>query len=620
MVLSVQEQRIVPIIITVLLLVLIAFLCGNAGIEEIISFQILSGEDMQTISLWEQEKGRYYVFLPSYAKPENVKIILHTGCPVTLDHIKLENGMRCTHFSEGKAYPFSYIFLGKIRQGELIFLRSAGLATMYIETNSGGMSYIHSQKGNEESGKMTLYLPDGTVAHSGDLNTIQGRGNYTWKASEKKPYSIQLAEAADLLNLGSAQKWVLLANAGDPSHMRNKIIYDYADCVGMQYVPESDWVDLYLNGEYAGLYLLSERNEVHPNRVAIRENGSFLVSAELSDRISKQGYPYVATEAEQYLRIHYPENLTVAQLQEMDAIWQSVENAILAENDIDPFSGKTWMDQIDLDSWVQKYLIEEIFGNYDACHISQFFYCDGNDEKRKICAGPVWDYDNAMGSELAWQLQSANVLYANRYYVADGITTPWFHALYQKDLFYKRVVELYRNDFLPLLNGFLHEHIAACSKRIADAVTLDQIRWGSKIEDICEVTESLQIYMKKRTAFLNRIWIAQEPYFIVKADNEQGGIYAYYAIFPGETLLDLPVLKNTGTMNFLGWCNVATGEPFSSEEPVRQDMSIYARWQNRPLFWLRRLVETVPLPVLCLLFLVLLYVDRKRTQTIVSSI
>ena len=563
---------------TAILLLLVIDLCVISAESEILSFRISSGTDEQSITLWNNDAGQNYVFLPSYAKLEDVRIALHTNTPVSIDGVQLKENMVCARFAEGIPYRFSYAVWGRSKQEEIIFLRSDNVAAMYIETQSGNMDYVHAEKGNKESGALTLYLPDGRLAYTGEIVSIQGRGNSSWTGYQKKPYSIKLAEPGNLLNLGSAQNWIFLANSYDPSHMRNKVIFDFADRLGVPYVPGSNWADLYLNGQYAGLYLLCERNEVHPNRVNIGEDGSFLVSMEYSKRLIEQNDPHIATDAAQFLRIHYPENPTADQLQKLDHIWQSLENAILAEDDVDPVTGKTWMEQIDLDSWVKKYLLEEVFDNYDACFISQFFYCGGNGETGKIHAGPVWDYDNTMGLDRPPILP--NIFRANRYVVMDGFDTPWFHGLYQKRIFYERMVEIYEKDFLPLLNEFLYGYIEECSSQIAKAAEMDRQRWNIKEATFDEHAEYLQQFMKKRIAFLDRIWLEKSPYHMVTVEVTDGGYLQHYAFFPWEPLTGLSVLEKMGAGEFLGWYDADTGVPYCLSLPICEDTAIYAKWRS----------------------------------------
>lgn len=598
-------------LMTVLMLIVV-FLGMVSLEEEILSFQVASKDSVQSVSVWEDKKGRFHVFLPSYAKLEDIRVDLHRDGPVSINGRKLTEGMTCIPFSEEKIYQISYTAWGRQRSKEIVFLRSENIAAMYISTQSGSMDFIHKEKGNQESGCLALYLPDGTLAYSGEISSIQGHGNSTWTGYEKKPYSIHLTETADLLGLGSAQNWILLANARDPSQMRNKVIYDFAEQVGMQYTPGSDWVDLYVNGEYAGLYLLSERNEVHPERVDISAEGSFLVSMEMQKRIMAQNYPYISTASNQYLRVHYPDDPTPSQLKRMEETWQSLENAILAQDGTDPRTEKSWQEPIDMDSWVKKYLLEEIFGNADACYLSQFFYCNG---EGKLYAGPAWDYDLSMGLKSVWQLTAPNGLYANRPAAKEGYATPWFHSLCKKDAFHQRMVELYRKDYLPLLNGFLNEHIQTCSGRIARAFALNQIRWGLEQTDIRKEAEYLQHFMQERIVFLNRIWLGGAPYYLVQADNAMGGNYGWYAVCPGETLTTLPVLQDPDNWSFLGWYSAATGEPFSFAEPVKGDAHLYAKWESKPALWLGRFAVITPILVLGISFGMLLHLDFRRNRT-----
>ena len=185
---------------TALFLIVIGLFCIVTEEDSLLSFQAWSGDNCETINLWKQEDGHFYVFLPSYAELERVTVVSHTASSVSINQIKLENGMHCACFSAGVPYTFSYCICGMPRQGEILFLKSSNIASMHLETQSGTMNYIHGAKGNKETGTMRLLLPDGELAYSGEIKSIQGRGNGTWEF-EKKPYSIKLAEEADLLQV-----------------------------------------------------------------------------------------------------------------------------------------------------------------------------------------------------------------------------------------------------------------------------------------------------------------------------------------------------------------------------------------------------------------------------------
>lgn len=94
---------------------------------------------------------------------------------------------------------------------------------------------------------------DDSILYDGETE-IKGRGNSTWLAN-KKPYKIKLDTKSDLLGMGKNKHWVLLSNPYDSSLSRNKLIYDLAEDMGISSM-SSQWVDVVLNGEVVGNYLL----------------------------------------------------------------------------------------------------------------------------------------------------------------------------------------------------------------------------------------------------------------------------------------------------------------------------------------------------------------------------
>lgn len=117
---------------------------------------------------------------------------------------------------------------------------------------------------------MLLIKDSGSLDYKGSLKHIKGRGNASWEY-DKRPYNIKLDESADLLGMGKAKGWCLLANYLDTSLMRNKIIYDLAEETGIPFTMDARSLDLYINGEYKGTYLLTEKVEVDKNRLNITD-------------------------------------------------------------------------------------------------------------------------------------------------------------------------------------------------------------------------------------------------------------------------------------------------------------------------------------------------------------
>ena len=528
---------------------------GKVGITA----EITSDGETETISCWESAWGDYYLMLPGYADLSQTHLRTNTRNPVYLNDVLLQDGTSCETIVLGEQYTLCF---NGSREYNLIVLQSDGIPTMFIDTRSGSMENIHAEKGYEESGVLRIYMEDGQLHYAGILDSIKGRGNATW-LREKKPYSLQLHTQADLLHMGSAENWVLLANAYDETNLRNKLAYDLADAAGLAFTPEICWVDLYLNGEYAGLYMLCERNEVHVERVNISREGSFLVSMELPERLEAQAYPFVTTASGAAFRVHYADmDLGVLQRK-----LQSVENAILASDGVDPETGKGWADLIDVDSWVRKYLIEEILGNYDAGAVSQYFYLDGSDPMGRIYAGPAWDYDNILGN-LQWQSQNPQALLAGRPHIATDTDTPWLYALCQKEPFAAQAKEMYQQTFRPLLSQFLQKEIAADADIIRTASSLNGWRWNMGTYE--EKTEELRTFLTERTAFLDNMWICDAPYHTVQIHNGMGA-WTCFAVKPGEHLMGLPEYDPD---TYLGWFYFGTDTAFDITQPVYEDAVI----------------------------------------------
>lgn len=503
---------------------------------------------------WENEDGDYLVFLPSYVNLDGLGI--RTRDPISLGEALLSDGMTCEKLMLDTPYA--------LENGRTVtFLRSKNLPAMYINTASGSMDYIHEDKEHREAGTLRLYTADGVLDSRGSLEAMGGHGNSTFIGSPKKPYNLQFTAPADLLQMGAAEKWVLLANCYDLSHMKNKLVFDYARALGLPYTPDSQWVDLYLNGEYAGIYLLAERNEVHENRVALRDSQGFLVSKDKLDRMELQNIPFFLTEGGVPLRLHHN---TMSQAQMQD-ILQSADSAILSPDGVDPRTGKHWSELIDLDSWARKYLIEEIFGGGDAGHYSQYFYYEGNAEGGKIYAGPVWDYDITMGIDVRQEIVP-NIFYAHREHMS-----PWFHALYQDAAFYRQVETLYREEFYPRLQILLEETIPEYEAFLAGAARLNSLRWGG---DAHEETARMQEYMDGRMEFLADVWIEGEIYSEVNV-VPVGSVRTYslvYAIVNGDSLPEFDSWQEWE------WYVAGLDEKFDLNQPIYQDMEVYARDPN----------------------------------------
>lgn len=559
----------------------------------------------ERIACWEDETGAYFIFLPSGVEMSDVKISLEKGVQAVLDQESLEDGRSCGDFQQDTPYLLRCTTKGVTTEHTLTFLRSAELPSFHLDVQSGSMALIHETKGNQESGTLRLYSQTGQLLYSGQMESLRGRGNSSWNM-DKKPYSLTLAGEADLLGMGQAKNWILLANAKDPSHLRNKVVYDLAARAGMAYTPACKWVDLYLNGEYAGVYLLSERNEIHPQRVNLQITGSFLVSRESRWRLASQQYPHILTDSRAALRIR-DSGLTK---EDLYRIWQPAENAILSEDGRDPLSGKIWQELIDLDSWAMDYLTGEIFANVDAGSISQYYYRDGQDPSGKIYAGPVWDYDLTMSNETTWQQEIVEAFFADKEHIWSLEDTTWYYGLNRKQEFQSRVRELYENVYRPLVQELLDTGLDAYAAQVQQGAMLDQRRWGTGSARV--ETENIRRYLTERIAFLDGIWLEGRPYCKVLVVMNNGATTSIcHVVSPGEKAPPLPDYESS--WEILGWYDADTEEPFDIEQPIERDTIVYLKRLPSDADQISPL-QAVPIGAVLILLLTGILIDRKRRR------
>ena len=551
-----RKGKLILAAVSAVILAVIVLLCPASAPKPGNDLPVVLQAGDEQLQLWTADAETWYGFLPASARET---VLLSSDTPATLDGLPLP--LQLQDFSV--PHTLAWEDGGTQRRGTLILLASENVASLHIDTQSGSMDYIHAQKGNAERGSLRLYDDQGSLNYTGTLASIRGRGNSTWVVHEKKPYSLELTEEADLLGMGAGKKWVLLADALDASALRNKIVYDFAARLGFEFTPETRWAELYLNGDYAGLYLLCERIEDDPQRLDLGPDGS-LLCMDRDIRVEEDTTPFLVTNAGHYLQIR--EGTHIGPLKEQI---QALEDAIFSpEGD--------WQNRIDLDSWVKKYLLEEIFGSYDAGFQSQYFY--SREPGGKLYAGPIWDYDSSLGNPLVWSLNSPNGLYAWRPQAMTDYAPNWYHGLYQQEKFRQALVQTYDREILPRLEELTGRTLETYVSRIGEAYERNRIRWNVETRGLDAEAAHIADYLTQRQAFLSALWLENRAFCIVRLrESSYSGYYGYYAVEPGTVFHDLPQRQDE---DFLGWYREDTEEPFDPAQPVTEDLCIYPKYEG----------------------------------------
>lgn len=387
--------------------------------------------DVDRVVNWYEVNGKYYIFIPASIDCDTAKFYV-SGSNVTVNGAAYTEAKSLTE-AFGEKTEAAVVSDGVTYN--VVILKESKVASVFIATESGSLDAIHADKSHKEKGFIEIVNADGEIEYDGVLDQIKGRGNSTWEM-EKKPYNIKLDEKANLFGMGKSKKWSLIANHGDASLIRNALAYEAAKRAGMEYTPLFVPVDVYINGNYEGAYLLTTRIEVDKTRINIQnledaneeanpevkdiealprggaygkyagllENtmkwveipndpeditGGYVIEMELANRYAGEVSGFVTSRSQPFT-MKSPEYASKAQMEYISSYYQKVEDAIYASVDMSELNGI-----LDVESMAQMYLINEWCSNMDASLTSTYFYKPVGEP---LHAGPVWDFDIAFGN------------------------------------------------------------------------------------------------------------------------------------------------------------------------------------------------------------------------------
>ena len=282
---------------------------------------------------------------------------------------------------------------------------------------------------------------------------IRGRGNSSWGMA-KKSYRIKFSEKRSMFGSDyEAKNWTLIANHCDKSLSRNAIAYEMAQHFsGLDFVTMNEFVELYLDGDYKGVYLFCDHIQVGDGRVDIGEEVledpsqmGFLI--ELDSRANeegKEGYDYVkmSRDNNRYYLIKSPDTSDPAYDPDVHLAYISgyIDECLAALSDED------WdkiCELIDIESFVDMYVVNEMFANLDYYLFSVYFYKAPNG---KLYAGPMWDVDISSGNVNYGYAEGSDesapdqdLQYNGKLWIADRNT--WFRRLLRNEEFVELVCE-----------------------------------------------------------------------------------------------------------------------------------------------------------------------------------
>lgn len=540
------------------------------------------------IALWQQN-GQSYAFLPSACK-----------------------GM-----------DFASEIADQTDPDSVVWMYSENIPAVFIDTESGTTGQIHADKNVKEAGEISVLDTDGVTRFRMPLSYIKSRGNTSFTSFEKKSYQIKLTDSVSFLGMNAAKKWIFISNAADGTLLRNALTRNLANRLGLAQSEEGVFVDLYINGEYAGNYYVTEKIEVKDSRLPITDlekateaandnkdlssyetawtdttkakqipndpediTGGYLIERDFDNRFLEEveiNGSYFITEAKESFIVRSPEYVSENQIAYIDNYIQSVENAILSHDGIDGESGKSYQDLIDVDSFARKYLLEEVAANYDGGVASSYFYKDRDCVSEKLFAGPIWDYDVTWGNSPSYLGYLSNSPRRLTKLASHMDSSVWFSALYEKEDFYREMCSCYQEEISPYLPTLASQILPQLEKATAASAAMDRVRWAGQYaengntESREEEIAFLEDYILSRKEFLDKAWIEQTTLHQIELLIEDTPYDILY-VFEGEPMPKLPDAE-ISYADFCGWISEKDGLPPDQNTPVYEDMVFHAMIQ-----------------------------------------
>lgn len=466
--------------------------------------------------------GTNYLFLPASADLANLNVTItrsandgslvvagnQSSQPVTGNAAALNVSALA---SETDGYRLLTAKVGNGTAFTVRIMQATSLPTIYLtstDAKTQGRSYVDSSKQNTTTAALKMIDADGREISTG-IKELKARGNSTFTYAAKKSYQMKLETASDLLQNGENVKtWVLLANYFDATLMHDKLFKDMAAALGMPYTASCDWVNLYYDGEYRGVYLLSEKNAVKDTGINITDleaayedlnpaygtnmststgtnayGGSYTYTTGLTDPTDITGGYLLelnhnapdevngfVTKQGKGVNVKSPEWCGDAAMKYISEYYQAFENAVYATDGNGNYTGinedgKHYYDYVDRDSLVKIFLLQELALSPDGFISSLYFYKDANGI---MYAGPIWDQDMTLGTGWSKYISPDTTDY---HYLAD--------ALIRIPDFREAVIAYYNETFAPQANALIAENgtIYGYASHLTDSAEMNFVLW-----------------------------------------------------------------------------------------------------------------------------------------------
>ena len=549
------------LLVLVLALIMLFTACTEQGSDDPFSCYTFDWQGNKILGYERDEDGVWYLFVPSSQSLS--ELVLHYEGNIKKTSSGDLNKKTQTLSNAFETNGDKITLTTKQRSEITVVVMQSKLPSVQITLKDTTLDTIHLDK-DKKYKENTIFITD-PIGNNNltveDSVEIKGRGNSTWTLYEKKAYQIKFDEKTSVLGMPKAKKWVLLSNASDDSMIRNQLIYRMASQMDMPYVPSFEYIDLWIDGEYLGTYLIGEKVELGSSRLHLSDSKGVLFEHD-EGFYAEEKYWFLSD----YLQRHFALKESVEEddeniiLSAMNEFSESVDNflAYMYETPSSQITIEDLSAWIDVDSFVKYYLINEYSLNKEGFVSSFYWYKDGPDDV--IHLGPIWDFDTCIGLDGTVNTES----------FGHGHTL--FSYLLAVPEFYQRTLEL-KDTYMYLFTD-MTSNIDILYDEIVDSAEMNYLRWDvlgktnpkSTTANFCDTYEdavdSVRRWLEGReTAFIvPKVYTAT---CIVSDDCSQMQLYFHdeqehsglrFAVWSDDNAQDDLKWYNATQNNFGVWC------------------------------------------------------------------
>jgi hypothetical protein len=459
---------------------------------------------------------------------------------------------------------------------------SSGLPSLHIDLKPEELDLVLNDPDYEAPAQVLFLSAENDTLFEGELDHIKTRGNSTFEYV-KKPFTIKFPMKLRILGLDKSRSFVLLANVLDDSHIRNAIAFDLAHAVGLP-APQYAYLSLYINGEYKGLYQMTNKVEVSKHALNITDldklnkqanprplseytwfgygrrnkqtvlrkgillehdpmdiTGGYLLDNSGHYSIYNKGISGFVSDAGDPIRIRSPKYASPNEVNYIATIYNQMETAILAEDGYNPQTGKHYSEYIDMESFALYYLLNELLLNEDGGFASFYIYKDSDSIDSKFYAGPIWDFDKSLKTVI----EKPEVLVYNEIYVAAEMKD--FYYSHSGGFFYylcqhKDFQQIIKNIYYQSISPYCHNYLESCRIDslivfLENEVEKDNRLFGKqKNADFLAVSNKIKYFLTKRLEFFDWFFSMSQDdmtcvdYQIINDNSHKIMLKMYYPI------------------------------------------------------------------------------------------